>query len=264
MTLQLHANAINNSRSTSTPVLFLHGFGGVGAQWWGLQTAVSFKAPTLAYDLPGHGKSVTFPDAGPPKTAARAVIADMDKRGIQQAHLVGHSMGGAVSSLIALMAPERVASLTLLAPGGFGPELNHPALMEWAAARTVGDLQAILPQFFGPDYEIQEKMIGYQAQLRAMPGAVESLISIAEDLFAGGVQGKLPIDDLIKLNLPMSVVWGQLDNIVPVSQATQLQGRLDLHLLDGVGHSPVEEAPDLVRNTILNHVAAAGTKTDKV
>ncbi len=252
----LYSNVINNSRTDNKPVLFLHGFGGVGAQWWGLQTAISFKAPTIAYDLPGHGKSTGFPNAGPPKIAARAVIADMDARALKQVHLVGHSMGGAIASLIALMAPDRVASLTLLAPGGFGPELNHSVLMDWAAARTQREVETVLPHFFGPDYVIPEKMVEYQMEPRAQPGAVDALISIAEDVFEGGRQGVLPIDDLVQLDLPMSVIWGQLDNIVPAMQASQLRDRVDLHLLENVGHSPVEEAPDLVRRTILNHVLA--------
>ncbi|MEP1209002.1 MAG: alpha/beta fold hydrolase [Rhizobiaceae bacterium] len=253
----LHTIAINNSRSGSIPVLFLHGFGGVGAQWWGLQTAISFKAPTLAYDLPGHGNSVAYPDAGPPALAARAVIADLQARDIQKVHLVGHSMGGAISSLIALMAPGLVASMTLLAPGGYGTELNHSALLDWASARSTSELEAVMPRFFGPDYVLPEKMIEYQVQLRAQPGLVESLMSIAEGLFEGGVQGKLPVDDLLELGLPMSVIWGQLDDIVPVSHADQLRDRVELHLLDRVGHSPVEEAPDLVRETIVSRVFEA-------
>lgn len=253
----LYSNAINNTGKDSKPVLFLHGFGGVGAQWWGLQTAISFKAPTIAYDLPGHGKSLGFPNAGQPKIAARAIIADMDAHGFNQVHLVGHSMGGAVSSLIALMAPDRIASLTLLAPGGFGAELNYPVLMDWAAARTRQDVEKVLPHFFGPDYQIPEKMVGYQLELRAQPGAVDSLIAIGEQVFEGGRQGVLTIDDLLQLKLPMSVIWGQLDNIVPVTQASQLRDRVDLHLLENVGHSPVEEAPELVRDILLKNVLTA-------
>ena len=258
MTDRLHANAIDNSRADATPVLFLHGFGGVGAQWWGLQTAVSFKAPTIAFDLPGHGKSVDYPNAGPPKIAARAVLAEMDERGISKAHLVGHSMGGAVSSLIALMAPDRVASMTLLAPGGYGTEVNHTVLHDWAAAKQADELRAVLGHFFGPDYDINDKMIDFQLQLRAAPGAVEKLIEIAQLLFDGDEQGKLPVDDVLANTIPTSVVWGDLDAIVPVHQSDQLKGRVDLHVVNGIGHSPLEEAPDLVRELVLKYVAAQG------
>lgn len=261
MTARLHSNAIDNSRSAAaaaaaTPVLFLHGFGGVGAQWWGLQTAVSFKAPTIAFDLPGHGKSLDFPEAGPPKIAARAMLAEMDAMGISKAHLVGHSMGGAISSLIGLMAPERVASMTLLAPGGYGTEVNHSVLHNWAAAKEADELAAVLKHFFGPSYEINQKMIDFQVELRAMPGAVEKLTEIAKLLFEGKQQGKLPVDDLLANGIPTSVVWGDLDAIVPVHQSDQLTDKVDLHIVKGIGHSPLEEAPDLVRQLVLDRVAA--------
>jgi pyruvate dehydrogenase E2 component (dihydrolipoamide acetyltransferase) len=259
MSAKLHSSVIDNSRNPATPVLFLHGFGGVGAQWWGLQTAVSFKAPTIAFDLPGHGKSVDFPDAGPPKIAARAVLAEMDARDISQAHFVGHSMGGAISSLIGLMAPERVASMTLLAPGGYGSEVNHQVLHHWAAAKTEEQLTSVMRHFFGPDYQIHPKMIDFQVDLRARTGAVEKLIEIADLLFESERQGALPVDDLLANKLSTSVIWGNLDAIVPVHQSDQLKDRVDLHIVDGMGHSPLEEAPDLVRDVVLRQLAAASS-----
>ena len=257
MSAQLHSNAIDNSRSPAIPVVFLHGFGGVGAQWWGLQTAVSLKAPTIAFDLPGHGKSIDFPEAGPPKIAARAVLAEMAARGISKAHFVDHSMGGAISSLIGLMAPERMASMTLLAPGGYGTEVNHQVLHRWASAKEADELKSLLSHFFGHDYVIHEKMIDFQVELRAQPSAVEKLIEIAELLFAGDQQGQLPVDDLLVNDIPTSVIWGDLDAIVLVHQSDQLRGRVDLQIVDGMGHSPLEEAPDQVRDVVLKHVAAA-------
>ncbi len=170
--MRLHTAEIDNSKSSTIPVIFLHGFGGAGEQWRGLQTAISFHAPTLAMDLPGHGKSLSYPNFGPPKIAAKAVLAQMDNRKINQAHFVGHSMGGAVASLIALIEPQRVASLTLLAPGGFGSEFNHPLLLQWAAAQNRDELKVVMPNFFGPAFELSEKTIDFQFALRARPGAV--------------------------------------------------------------------------------------------
>ncbi len=60
----------------SAIVVFLHGFGGEAAQWKPLFKAMpDVGARLIAYDLPGHAGSLGFPDAGPPKVAAMAVIA---------------------------------------------------------------------------------------------------------------------------------------------------------------------------------------------
>ncbi len=250
----LFTYAIDNSDRIGTPVLFLHGFGGLGAQWRGYQMAVSYKAPTYAFDLPGHGKSLDYPEAGPPIIAARAVVQEMEELGIEQAHFVGHSMGGAIASLISLIAKNKVASLTLLAPGGYGREFNHPLLMKWAAAKTRDELQAVMPNFFGPDYEIPEKVFDFQFEARSRPGAVKLLITIGEGLSNDGTQGVLPLDDIMSQSLPISVVWGEEDSVLPVSQGHALKDKVDLHILKRVGHSPAEEAVEAVRSLILEQI----------
>ena len=121
-------------------MVFIHGFGGRRESWSDLQQRVSKYAQTIAFDLPGHGQSIDYPDFGPPKVAARAIITELQRMGHNKVHVVGHSMGGAVSSLIALFQPELVASLTLLAPGGFGDEINVVALNQIPDAATPGPI----------------------------------------------------------------------------------------------------------------------------
>ena len=248
--MTLHTIHINNSKSDSPPIFFLHGFGGVGAQWRGLQTTFSFKVPTVAFDLPGHGQSLHFPNAGPPKVAAKAILTEMGKHRIPRAHFVGHSMGGAISSLVALMEPEKVASLTLLAPGGFGEEFNLPLLKKWALAKTEGELAEVLPQFFGPTFKLPQKIIDFQAELRKRPGAVEKLKAIADGMSSNGKQGVLPVDEILGGPYNVSVIWGEEDNVLPVTQAYNLKDKVDLHIVKKVGHSPAEEATDLVKRVV--------------
>ena len=112
-------------------VVLLHGFGG----WHGVWTPVAagLGGRVLAYDLPGHGRSLDVQGAGPAKFAAGAILADLAARGIDAVHLAGHSMGGAVAVLMAAARPDMVGSLTLLAPGGFGEEIDGPLIRRFAA-----------------------------------------------------------------------------------------------------------------------------------
>lgn len=236
-------------------LVFLHGFGGLAAQWQGWLNAFGGQIKTIAFDLPGHGASLDFPGYGPPKVAARAVLDDTQAMGSERLHLVGHSMGGAVSSLTALFAPERIASLTLLAPGGFGPGINHDLLSRWAGASDHDVIAGLMPGFFGPDYDVHPKMVEFTTMARQTPQATARLEEIAKGLARDGVQGELPRDGLFAQAFPTTVVWGTHDHVLPVEQAHALQpladdGKLTLHIVEGMGHSPAEEARGLVTSII--------------
>src|SRR6516165_2784391 len=100
------------------PVLLLHGFGADLNTWMFTQPPLAATRRTVALDLPGHGGSAKEVGAGDPEGLTDAVDGALEALGIGRAHLVGHSMGGAIAALVALRQPERVASLTLIASVG--------------------------------------------------------------------------------------------------------------------------------------------------
>ena len=106
---------------SAIPVVLLHGFGGHAASWAPVKRLFAQTTRSLTFDLPGHARSLHFPGFGSPRVAALALLWELEMRGIEKAHIAGHSMGGAVAMLMAMEKPEAVASLTLVAPGGFGP-----------------------------------------------------------------------------------------------------------------------------------------------
>ncbi|MEL6734518.1 MAG: alpha/beta fold hydrolase [Pseudomonadota bacterium] len=258
MTARLGAVEIDNTAlqpdgaavGDTVPIVFLHGFGGMAAQWRPLQTRLSYDTQTLAFDLPGHGMSLDYPGFGPPKLAAQAVLNELDARSIKKAVIVGHSMGGAVASLMALLAPARVDALVLLAPGGFGESFNHGLLMTWAQAASKEALGEVMPHFFGPGFELPKKAVTLQHQARQEPRLVEALSKIGASMARDGKQGVLPLDALAKCGVGVHVLWGTQDGVLPVEQAKALEAPFEVTLLDGIGHSPAEEAPDVTEQAI--------------
>jgi len=235
------------------PILLLHGFGGRALNWATLQSRLSKQKSTLAFDLPGHGRSLEYPEAGEPKIAARAIIAEMEKRSIKKAHLVGFSMGGAIASLVGLFAPELVASLTLLAPGGFGPEINHRMLQAYARADNEQAFRLIMPQFFGFSADISDAFIQAEVDSRAQPGMTESLCRIADLLFDGTKQGVIPLAPLIEIGAPIKVLWGTQDNILPTRQAHKLPGLVSTHVFSDTGHMLIEEQAEAVFRLVMEN-----------
>src|SRR5205814_969259 len=100
------------------PILFLHGFGADLNAWMFNQPVLAEKHATYALDLPGHGGSGKAVGAGDAGVLTAAVTDFMAAAAIARAHLIGHSLGGALALRVAQAHPDRVASLTLIAPAG--------------------------------------------------------------------------------------------------------------------------------------------------
>lgn len=145
----------SGSREPGSPtLLFLHGSPGSRHDFDALTAALPTGLRTLALDLPGFGESeLAVPDYSARAHAgyARSLL---DELGIERAHLVGFSMGGAVAAELADEHPERVASITLVAAMGvtelelFGDQqLNH--LLHGAQLVAVEAALQLVPHFGG-------------------------------------------------------------------------------------------------------------------
>jgi pyruvate dehydrogenase E2 component (dihydrolipoamide acetyltransferase) len=237
--------------SGGAPLVLLHGFGASHTAWSGIVERIGGARHTIAFDLPGHAGSLSYPSGG--VDAAGAVLAELERRDIRRAHLVGHSMGGAVAAVAALRDAARVASLTLLAPGGFGSEINHRLLRRYAAATEEAELEALLEQFFGWDSPLPEGLAAMQAIERQVAGANAALLSIVETFFHNGSQRMIPRVSLERLAMPTKVVWGAQDRVLPTRQAHRLPGHIAVHIFEGVGHMLPQEIPDAVTRLILEN-----------
>ncbi len=105
--------------------MLIHGFGSDRLSWLGTSPALMPLGRVHALDLPGHGDSrLDVPDVRPGDLVT-AVAAAIRHHASGPAHLIGHSLGGALAMMIAAEAPETVASLTLIAPAGLGRGIDR-------------------------------------------------------------------------------------------------------------------------------------------
>lgn len=252
---------VRGDPSAAVPLVLLHGFGMRGAIWRRVLDRLPPSLPTIVPDLPGHAGSLGLPPGGAGRMA-KAVIADLDRRGVGRFHLCGHSLGGAMAALIALRAPERVASLNLFAPGGFGPEIDSKALADWRDAAEPAGLEAALAKMCAPGFRIPSDLPAELADARARPGAKAALGRIYDTLFSpddATRQGVLPLEGLARLLSPISVLWGRNDPILPVFQAEGLPENIRVERFDKAGHMLVEERTDEVVGVLTHAVTREGT-----
>ena len=229
-------------------VVLVHGFGGDLNTWMFTQPALSEGRRTIALDLPGHGGSAKEVGFGDPETLTDAVDAALNALGVKRAHLVGHSMGGAIAALVALRRPERAASLTLIAAAGLGPEINGPFIDGFIRAGRRREVAEVLSQLVSDPSLVSRTMIEDVLRYKRLDGVQTALTAIAEAWFAGGRQ-YLDLTDRIKtLTLPVQLIWGRDDRILPVAHAEALAARFPTHILDAAGHLPhMEKAGDVAR-----------------
>lgn len=246
--------------SAKAPLLLLHGFGGIGASWAPVVARLASELPLVVYDLPGHGRLLDADGIGHAGVMARAILGDIDRRGISSFHLCGHSMGGAIASLIALKAADRVLSLTLLAPGGFGPEINDEALRHYGSAVESGELVLGLDAMSAPGSIVDEAGLEHFADARRLPGATVRLTEILNSFLVetdGGIgQGTLPFASFDGLGVETRLLWGTEDPILPITQATSIWTAAEVTLIEGAGHMLIDEAPEAVASAIAAAVEA--------
>jgi pyruvate dehydrogenase E2 component (dihydrolipoamide acetyltransferase) len=252
-------------------VLLVHGYGGDRNSWLFLQEPLAARYRVYALDLPGHGTSAKDVGAGPAGTAAPegqagpegplgvladAVIGVLDALGAERAHLVGHSMGGAVALAVAARDPARIASLTLIAPSGFGLEINAGYLRSFADAQTRRELKPVVGQLFADEQLVTRQLVEDLLAYKRLDGVDEALHALADTLLDGDVQraDSAALVAAIGGAVPVAVVWGRADRIIPAAQAESVAGAAR-QLIDGAGHMPHMERPAEVQAAIEETIA---------
>lgn len=207
-------------------------------------------------------KSLVGLPVSPPYTVADmaadtlGVVAAL---GLESAHVCGASMGGMIAQRMALAAPDRVKSLTLImtnsGPRGLpGPTpqvrralMSRPPSNQPAAAieHLCNTVKLIGSPAFPPDESLlRERVTAAVTRAYRPSGTARQLVAIAADTGRAALLGQI--------KCPVQIVHGQADPLVPVGAAHDLKRRIphaEMDLIDGMGHDlPPALWPRLVAN----------------
>jgi pyruvate dehydrogenase E2 component (dihydrolipoamide acetyltransferase) len=231
------------------PVVLVHGYGGDKNSWLFVQQPLADEGHrAIALDLPGHGASGKDVGDGSLPTLAECVTGLLDALGIGRAHLVGHSLGGAVVAAVATAAPGKVASLTLVAPAGFTPEVDAEYLRGFAAASSRRELKPLVGRLFADEALVTRQLVDDLLRYKRLDGVDKALTAVLGTLLGEGDRQAIDTRALLSgVDAPVTVVWGASDRILPVPDGVELR-RVD------AGHMPHMEAPGEVLAAVRAHL----------
>lgn len=225
-----------------TPILFIHGFGSDANAWMFVQPTLAESHRTIALDLPGHGGSQKDVGDATPAYLAGVVADFMQAIDLEAAHLVGHSLGGAIALQLALTRPQAVRSLTLIAPAGLGSEINIGFIQGFIEANRRKELKPVLEQLVADPSLVGRDMIEGVLRFKRLDGAAAALKAVAAAAFPDGKQGEVLRARLGEIGCPLQVIWGSEDAVLPAAHGDGLPDGLQVHRLPQVGHMPHMEA----------------------
>jgi len=237
------------------PIVLIHGFGADLNSWRPMLAAGPVDAPLLALDLPGHGGSPRHTPADLDAIAAdvETTLASLDLGPIL---LVGHSFGGAVAATVAARGHADVRALALIAPAGLGPEINGPFLQGFVRAKSEASLMPWLRQLVADEQVLSKPFINAtlaqaaDSELRTAQG------EISDRFFADGTQTFDIRSLLAALRIPVRIIVGANDRIIPAGQSAGLPGEIALHVFAATGHMPQVERREQVLKILLEMARA--------
>lgn len=240
----------------AAPVVLVHGFGGDLNSWMFTQPALAVGRRAIALDLPGHGGADKAIGAGDAEMLTAAVTDALAALGVDRVHLVGHSMGGAIALAVAAHRPDLVASLTLIATAGLGPEINGAFIDAFVRAGRRREAQEALAMLVHDPALVSRIMIEETLRYKRLDGAAAALATIAGAWFTGGRQALDLRPALAALKVPAQIIWGRDDRIIPVTHAEALAGNLPVHIIEAAGHLPHMEKSGEINRLIARFLAA--------
>jgi pimeloyl-ACP methyl ester carboxylesterase len=256
----------------SGPVLLLvHGMAGTCANWESVIEPLAIDRTVIAPDFPGHGASA--PGGGDYSLGGLAgSLRDLLLAlGHERATLVGHSLGGGVAMQFTYQFPEMVERLVLVSSGGLGPDVS-PLLR--AAALPGADLFIAVTAGIGaqigsivgrgigvlglrPNADLAEVTRGY-ATLRD-PERRKAFLATLRSVVDMEGQRIAALDRLYLAEaLPLLIVWGENDPIIPVEHAREAHAQLPesrLEIFADSGHVPMLDSPGRFIATLQSFLA---------
>ncbi|MFH8658077.1 alpha/beta fold hydrolase [Streptomyces afghaniensis] len=235
-----------------TPVVLVHGAGSCSAMWYPNTPALSADRPVYAIDTPGDpGRSVQREPIHHPEHAAQWLDETLAGLGLDRVHLVGTSYGGWLALNMAHRRPGRLASVTLLDPGGL--EKVGLRFFAWIFA---GFFATFAPKAFRP------RLAAWMEQPVLVMPELRTMIRTAVRAYRIRRPAPLPLseEELSAIRTPLYLVLGKRSLLVHPQRQVERVPRLipgaRAEIISNTGHGPQIDHAEEINRRMLNFMAS--------
>ena len=243
-------------------VVLVHGLGQNGFKdWLNLIPVLEEKYHVVAFDLPGFGHSAVPSGRYSPDNYARIIGALLEDRGYDKVHVVGHSLGAAVTLRYASKFPEQVKNVVLVDAAGI---LDRTAFMKHSA-EIPASVQN-MPDAFKEMLVQFKDWTGSLVELSAVSPDPTELLNRSDNawnfIFSGTPNANAALalietdfsSDIQNIPHPVLIIWGAADQVAPLRTGKVLASRLPdarLVVMPNAGHVPMHSHPEEFADLVL-------------
>jgi len=240
---------VDSGSAAPHAVLLLHGFAGDHTTWAAIAAGLKrAHKRVIVPDLPGHGQ--TQIEAHNVADLARDLPDFLEALGIAEVEIVAHSLGAVAALGLAQAVPERVVSLSLIAPAGLGTEIDAGFVHGMAHTNAPGEVAHLLRRLSVNTVALSQVALAALTE-RLSRGRLVALADALVGEFGQKVDTLAAISRL-STKVPVRVLCGLEDQIIPWKQVLALPPAVAVHFLARSGHMPQWDQSQDVLDILLN------------
>ena len=241
-------------REDAPVVVLSHSMGADLRMWDGIVETLEEHLRVVRYDTRGHGQSPSAPGPYSMDDLADDIVALLDRLGVEQAHLVGLSLGGMMGMRLAARDPGRIDRLVLLCTAAFlevGPAYTERAA-QVRAQGTGSVAEGVVSRWFTPDYLEQNPDVREHHVAMCAATSPEGYAGSCEAIAAMDLRPDLP-----QIKAPTLAIAGADDPATPPSCLREIaEGVPDgrLVVVPDAAHLAAAQQPEAVAAAVLEHL----------
>jgi len=265
MDMQVHYRD-EGPEADSIPLVLLHGTASSLHTWNVCANKWTKTHRVLRMDLPGFGLTGPHPSHDYNiETYVAFLAAFLEATNVDQCYLAGNSLGGLIAHQFAATYPDKVKKLLLLDPAGY-PITNAKGSLAFTLGRIpvlknllkvitpISLVRKSLEDAYGDKSLVTDELVVRYRDLACREGNREALVQRLN------LEHKTDTTAIGNIAIPTLVVWGELDQLIPVAHAYKFSRDLlidSMVVLPDVGHVPMEESPQLIISLVNGFLEAS-------